>query len=229
MCPRGHVRDDLLPYTCFYDPCLGNKNFFAKRADWILHLKHEHSVNRWICEDCPVLPSDPTLPTFTTVQDWASHREIVHEERLEGSELRLEARMSERMVLDPVHCPLCPHAPYKMNLEEDDHIANHLQTFALKALPWHSDKRFNADDANLFPGSASSSKFSAQDVVIRKEKNPTSEPSYSTDEALVDLVDSWPVHNRYPEPYWSPRGITEALDQRYAVSSMTQCKWLRGF
>lgn len=46
------------------------------------------------------------------------------------------ATVSQRMMLEPLPCPLCGYAAEHPQSTLDDHIANHLHEFALRCLPW---------------------------------------------------------------------------------------------
>ena len=52
------------------------------------------------------------------------------------SDLPILAEASQRTVLPPVSCPLCPQDKRHLQLESDTHIAEHLHYFALQPLPW---------------------------------------------------------------------------------------------
>ena len=49
--------------------------------------------------------------------------------------LGVEMSQGNKM-LDPVRCPLCRDSSDFLDLEQDHHIAQHLHSFALKAIPW---------------------------------------------------------------------------------------------
>ncbi|KAK7993444.1 methyltransferase domain-containing protein [Apiospora arundinis] len=160
------------------------------------------------------------MPTFRTVQDWASHRENSHLERLVSPQLQLEARMSERMVLEPVDCPLCLYSPYKVSPEDDDHIANHMQTFALNALPWNSSNTFQSEDVGFYPGSTASKPGSTNSTGTKMVEEQIVKPSYTANKYLTGIIDSWHVNHRHPE--WSHDGIIETLGQRRAIDDIHQ-------
>ncbi|KAK6836742.1 chitin synthase activator [Apiospora arundinis] len=160
------------------------------------------------------------MPTFRTVQDWASHRENSHLERLVSPQLQLEARMSERMVLEPVDCPLCLYSPYKVSPEDDDHIANHMQTFALNALPWNSSNTFQPEDVGFYPGSTASKPGSTNSTGTKMVEEQIVKPSYTANKYLTGIIDSWHVNHRHPE--WSHDGIIETLGQRRAIDDIHQ-------
>lgn len=60
--------------------------------------------------------------------------------------------MSERRILEMMRCPLCPHSQQLYSLEKHDHIALHLHSFALEALPGDINQDLNPlDDHNSDP------------------------------------------------------------------------------
>ncbi|KAJ8126392.1 hypothetical protein O1611_g7247 [Lasiodiplodia mahajangana] len=132
---RGHVAHDILPYTCVFSDCARSTVFYNTREDWILHMKHSHSFQGWVCEECPVQLGDTTLLTFDSVDSWADHTKQVHNRALTDVQASAVAKMSERKLLNWIQCPLCPRSKRLYNLEEDEHIAQHLHSFALESLP----------------------------------------------------------------------------------------------
>lgn len=72
--------EDILPYTCLFNPCLKNAIFFNSRTKWINHMREHHGVQKWICDDCPVLESNTTFPTFRSLAQWTEHRVDWHGE-----------------------------------------------------------------------------------------------------------------------------------------------------
>ncbi|KAI0534303.1 hypothetical protein GGR58DRAFT_505459 [Xylaria digitata] len=149
---RGHVAHDILPYTCVFQGCANLTSFYNTREEWISHMRDKHSFLGWVCEECPVKPEDTTLLTFDSIELWASHTRKLHNPALADAHVFAATKMSERRVLELMRCPLCPRSQRLYNLEMDDHIALHLHSFALEALPEDTNRALDPlDDYNSDP------------------------------------------------------------------------------
>jgi hypothetical protein len=73
--------------------------------------------------------------TFDTASEWERHIRT-HGDLTSGSRLPVLSKLSERSSIPPVSCPLCSRPEGPLPLDEDDHIAGHLHSFALRSLPW---------------------------------------------------------------------------------------------
>lgn len=147
-------------------------------ADWAYRSRdppeprHEEHASRWVCELCPGVPTLIALPTFDTVESWISHFKDHHDANFSAEELRLEASLCERSVLEPINCPLCRTG--RLNLEQDEHIGNHLRVFALRALPWNIPYAIHHDDEDMGLGEGVQS--SHEPVFARADTRPTALP-----------------------------------------------------
>ena len=146
-------------------------------------MKQAHSVTRWICDECP-LDDKFSSPLFETVQDWHAHCSSMHKMDAMLQNHKLELKMSERKVLDVVQCPLCPRSA-PINLEEDDHVANHLHSFSLRAIPWEGNIESDESWTVLISGFQQKS-YSGAMRNSRDDGYRSSSASSVVDEAEVD-------------------------------------------
>lgn len=132
----GHLAEDLSPYVCIYPHCDTSDAMYVTTDDWKKHMKESHSVCRWICDACWFDSDEPTQFQYESEQAWLDHIKTQHEDAFEDDDLPDLAEESQRTALPPVQCPLCHgHTPL-LNPETDKHIAEHLHSFSLQALPW---------------------------------------------------------------------------------------------
>jgi len=136
---RGHVKHDLAPYTCIFEECDTPYGLYVTREQWIEHLKSDHSVTRWLCSSCPAGDGPDSDSCFSTVSEYRGHILHHHGDDFSPEELPLLIELGEHSVVAPVSCPLCPNGPTVNNIEQDEHIADHLHDFSLLALPWDHD------------------------------------------------------------------------------------------
>ncbi|KAK8070435.1 hypothetical protein PG997_010638 [Apiospora hydei] len=138
---RGHVAEDLSPYS---------------------HLESSHSASRWICDTCWLDSDEPGQFEFDTEKSCADHILREHDGEFEEDDLEDLTEASRRSILPPVSCPLCFDDSPALYPETDGHIAEHLHSFALQALPW--EMVGPDDDTNASQGSAiRSPSYSASD------------------------------------------------------------------
>ncbi|KAI0459790.1 hypothetical protein F5B21DRAFT_454210 [Xylaria acuta] len=143
---RGHVKQDLMPYTCIFDDCEQPEELFQSSEEWKTHLSTEHSETHWVCSVCPTGsdpgPDDEVL--FETKEDWKEHATSAHPSIFPLNQLEDLASMSEKTSLPSIPCPLCLHFD-PSEADPYDHIASHIHEFALRALPWESHDRGSDD------------------------------------------------------------------------------------
>lgn len=134
---RGHVKQDLMPYTCVFENCksLKNNEFFESSEEWMAHLVDTHSETCWVCSLCPAGPDDIDEAMFESIEAWQNHIRSVHPDMFPENQLEGLAGLSERVSLRPMACPLCQRSD-ETEAQPYDHIASHLHEFALRALPW---------------------------------------------------------------------------------------------
>ncbi|KAJ8128123.1 hypothetical protein O1611_g5513 [Lasiodiplodia mahajangana] len=107
---RSHVAYDLRPYTCILEKCKTPTEFFLTSSSWLRHMRDEHmsSVGSQLSSRLPPLNLD--------------------------SSQRLELPKCPNLEL--MWCPICNDRLHSINIEYDDHIAEHIHSLSLRALPW---------------------------------------------------------------------------------------------
>ncbi|KAM0550337.1 hypothetical protein ACHAPJ_009008 [Fusarium lateritium] len=137
---RGHVAQDLNPYSCIYQHCPDSHNLYATKEEWIKHLKSQHNTERWACDDCIFESDHDDEFIFNSQELWASHMRYRH--NCPEDRLTLLSSMSKRELTELAECPLCKRPSGDSRPDQDDHISEHLHAWALRALPWD----LNPDD-----------------------------------------------------------------------------------
>ncbi|KAI8951383.1 hypothetical protein F4801DRAFT_578590 [Xylaria longipes] len=141
---RGHVKQDLMPYTCIFDDCEQLEELFQSSEEWKTHLSAKHSETHWVCSVCPT-GSDPGLDDevlFETKEGWKEHAISTHPSIFPLNQLEDLASMSEKTSLPSIPCPLCLHFD-PSEADPYDHIASHVREFALRSLPWGSHDHYS--------------------------------------------------------------------------------------
>ncbi|CAH0021652.1 unnamed protein product [Clonostachys rhizophaga] len=158
---EDHMHKDLTPYLCLLPECAAGLTFFETRTEWKAHMSTRHYsdwmlkvVPKWYCS----LDHD-LLQTFQTEGEWRDHMKDTSSHYLKRrppTEAQLDHLANEFDEIAPSReflCPLCRRIPN--NTEEFsgkdstsssmtnslllDHIAGHLESLSLKALPPFSD------------------------------------------------------------------------------------------
>lgn len=133
---RGHVARDISPYSCIFDKCTIPDEMYVTSNDLLQHLKSEHGVRCWICEHCSVQTSNPASFTFETLKEWTTHMNTLHHDLFPEIQSAALSKLSDRIMLPPVSCPLCGYSNSHPSAVLDEHIVQHLHSFALTSLPW---------------------------------------------------------------------------------------------
>ncbi|KAJ0125421.1 TPR domain-containing protein [Diaporthe amygdali] len=134
---RGHVAQDIIPYSCIFEECSAPDELYLTSDDLNKHMLKEHGTVRWVCDFCSSKSSD--IFTFATLDDWEYHMRQQHPTTFEHPQLPSLGKVSQRTVIDLSHCPLCSYKTDTITQEVDEHILKHLHDFALRCLPWNSD------------------------------------------------------------------------------------------
>jgi hypothetical protein len=188
---RGHLAGDLTPYVCVMDDCKTPELMFVTTEDLNKHILEEHGSHRWVCNYCAneadELHRDDTF-IYDTAEDWVSHVQDDHLPNIPVSQLQELSPLSQRKFIQPMECPLCDVAVSTIQAELDAHIASHLHSFSLRALPCGLSQDSQVSDTPRFP------------VNIESETSHVS----SRWEHLSDLsyVD-WPGHEKPAIKNWS--------------------------
>lgn len=109
---------------------------YVTTLEWKKHIRERHSRAQWICDPCWLDSECPEEFEFDTEEEWHNHTLTEHEDEVEEDDLRDLAELSQRTGVPPIACPLCYEDASLRNPETDKHLAEHLHSFALQALPW---------------------------------------------------------------------------------------------
>lgn len=123
---RDHVKHDLDPYVCLFEPCDTPTALYNRSEDWLNHMR-QHKL-RWRCA-----AKSHAILVFEDRSEYEEHMSTKHKGT--KSQVALLAERSSRSS-GPIFesCPLCGESDSNRRLE--DHIAGHLRYLALKSLPF---------------------------------------------------------------------------------------------
>ncbi|KAK8103236.1 hypothetical protein PG984_016382 [Apiospora sp. TS-2023a] len=183
----GHVAEDLCPYVCVYEGCDTPDTMYLSTEQWKAHLAKYHSASRWICDTCWLESNDPSEFEFDAEQAWTDHLAAEHEGEYEEEDLEDLAEASRRSVIPPVSCPLCYENSPPLKPDADSHIAEHLHSFALQALPWET---VGTEEDEITRGSAGSGVRSPL-CSISDEESEGLEEREDTETGGCDPVSLW--------------------------------------
>lgn len=131
---------DISPYSCIFDNCSTPDEMYVTSNDLLQHFKTEHSVRCWICDHCSMQTSDPASFIFGTSDEWDEHMDRFHHDMFLKTQSVALSELSNRTMLPPMSCPLCGYSTSYPSAALDDHIVQHLHSFALTSLPWGLDE-----------------------------------------------------------------------------------------
>ncbi|KAH7247834.1 hypothetical protein B0J15DRAFT_64751 [Fusarium solani] len=109
---------------------------YVTTLEWKKHIRERHSRAQWVCDPCWLDSESPEEFEFDTEEEWHTHTLTKHEDEVEEDDLPDLAELSQRTGVPPIACPLCYEDASLRNPETDKHLAEHLHSFALQALPW---------------------------------------------------------------------------------------------
>ncbi|OIW27242.1 hypothetical protein CONLIGDRAFT_645529 [Coniochaeta ligniaria NRRL 30616] len=132
---KGHVAQDILPYSCIYHDCKTPDEMYLTSEALFNHMRGQHGVVRWVCDYCNSKEAVEPAFLFNSLEDWEFHMTQRHATFPE-SRLRSLEKVSQRRVLEPLACPLCGYTAEQPHSTLDIHVAQHLHEFALRCLPW---------------------------------------------------------------------------------------------
>jgi hypothetical protein len=124
---------------------------FVTTKDLDLHLLEEHNCLQWVCNYCADDPDKLQLDrifTYDTADAWVSHVKTDHHPEIPLSQLRVLSSLSEKKFIKPTDCPLCDVIVSTPQAGLDAHIADHLHSFALRALPWGLSQGHDGSDTS---------------------------------------------------------------------------------
>lgn len=100
------------------------------------HTTNRHSIERWVCDECTFRDDLDEEYVFDSEENWKQHMSLRHKEKCDGPQLMLLSSLCRRQLTRLVDCPLCKRSTGLVRPDKDDHIAEHLHEWALRALPW---------------------------------------------------------------------------------------------
>ncbi|PHH62955.1 hypothetical protein CDD81_6380 [Ophiocordyceps australis] len=154
---KRHIDEHLKPYTCLYHDCAESLVFFARRNEWKAHMESAHSKD-WLRKVhtivwyCDIDHDSPEL--FETESQWRKHMQDLgsHPKRnltppTKAQLAALSPKKQQAALREEYVCPLCERIPDKVlplvgkhqSMEMYDlvidHVANHLKSLSLMAVP----------------------------------------------------------------------------------------------
>ncbi|CAG8961989.1 hypothetical protein HYFRA_00014034 [Hymenoscyphus fraxineus] len=163
---RAHVAQDLQPYSCVLDNCPVPDQLFGSSKEWSNHMEQAHSSDRWMCYVC----GDDKPLVFESSAGYKQHllESKTHADSFTEAQLPLLIANGRTPVVSQLEtCPICQwseqHANFHHILEKqsntgqnraltiEDHVAEHLHSFSLQALPDLEDN--DTDSLQLSTGS----------------------------------------------------------------------------
>ncbi|KAI9687323.1 MAG: hypothetical protein M1822_002366 [Bathelium mastoideum] len=152
---RGHVAEDLLPYSCIFEDCSRPDEMYVTSTELTDHLKKEHCVKRWICPQCNSLSTRKEVLFFDAEQKWQEHMLTEHSQAFQPEQLPTLSRLATRAMIAPFICPLCRSLPTEAATDDIEHLARCLHGFALLALPpGPNDRQVSKSGSKSSSGSA---------------------------------------------------------------------------
>jgi O-acetyl-ADP-ribose deacetylase (regulator of RNase III) len=125
-CIRSHLFQDLQPYVCTYPNCAAGDQLYRSRRDW---LEHERAHRRlW---QCPI----HVQAVYDSKAALERHFKADHPDEIGQAQLKLVISAAETSADDlREKCPVCL-IDATMQGGLPNHLANHLERFALFSLP----------------------------------------------------------------------------------------------
>jgi hypothetical protein len=136
---RKHIVGDLSPYTCVLDYCPKPEILYTTKDAWKKHLLEDHrSAQYWVCFACG------EAEQFLDEDAFVFHTRKNHHETVSQDQIQILTTVCRRSIpLEINSCPLCNFAAAQNGVvcrdAVIDHIAEHVHSFSLRALPWAPD------------------------------------------------------------------------------------------
>jgi hypothetical protein len=162
---RGHLARDMAPYVCIFGNCEMPDAMFVTTDELNKHILKHHGVQRWICNYCAPNLQEGQLMVFDTAKDWKDHVAESHFPTMPASRLDVFSEMNMSVMVGPIPCPLCDFYTTTVQPELEQHIREHMHSFALRSLPWGiGDDRKDSDAAGF--NAKSDLSFSNQEMDV---------------------------------------------------------------
>jgi hypothetical protein len=135
-----HVFADLEPYMCTFDKCLRAEKTFAIRDEWFRHELESHRILKvWVCHSC--------VKEFSSAQAFEEHLQLNHGNISGPSQMAMMIQLCVKHSQIHPKEEICPLCALKLCVEEmRDHIASHLEQFALTSI--NGDESSEEDDSD---------------------------------------------------------------------------------
>ena len=162
---RNHLLEDIQPYICLFANCSLGGKCYRTFKDWRTHLNQPHNGG-WSCPACNTqeIPAGDRAAIFDTSADFQSHLNLEHPE-FDSSSVQELVRNAAHPALPPKQCFVCLEEVTGL-LSLQGHMANHLESAFLLALPWRDDIEEEGEMASDKPLSVvESDNEGAQDIV----------------------------------------------------------------
>lgn len=178
----AHFYLDLQPYTCTFEGCSRAQQLFGVKQEWFLHELDYHRATGqvWYCADCKTEHDDSGV--------FEEHLRASHPGMIAGKSpkfLEILINTCQRLssqTLPQRECPLCG-IPYRQKPTEwKDHIAHHLEQFALLAIGEEEDAPSSEDELNRDEFVSEyvedlEETFKSVSVTVQEGQNTTVQPS----------------------------------------------------
>ncbi|KAH8177980.1 ankyrin repeats (3 copies) domain-containing protein [Sarocladium implicatum] len=231
---RRHIDEHVKPYACLFPQCAKSLTFFTRRREWKAHMETSHPKD-WLRKVhtmvwyCDMDHDEPLL--FDTEDAWRNHMKelALHPKRKlkAPTPTQLDAlapRKQQAAPRDPFVCPLCEQIPQKIKplvekgsgdrieLENQviDHVADHLKTLSLMALPSLQDGQNN-------PENSAESVEMMGDEDLKREMN---EGSVAIPPSGIELIGNVPLvldewGDQTVDELWQSAGLENSWDHEY--------------
>ncbi|KAF5249275.1 hypothetical protein FANTH_5356 [Fusarium anthophilum] len=215
---RGHVAQDLNPYSCIYHDCPDSHNLYTTKEEWINHIRNKHKTERWACDECIFESDHDDEFIFDSQESWANHMRSRHS--CSEDRLTLLSSMSKRELNELVQCPLCKRPCGYSRPDQDDHISEHLHSWALRALPWD----LNPDDeaSSDSPEMGSENDLARMSEISEQTEDDVESVTATTSSVIDREVTRWSQET----PIGSSRldGLVKQLEE--VIAKWTAHTWL---
>lgn len=186
---------DLQPYSCILEDCPSPDDLYGSRKDWETHMQKIHSADKWICYVCTQTPQ-----IFETAVEYETHllESAIHADTFTEDQLPFLVEDGRTPTMpDFKTCPLCNWSERHAEFDElpgqqspihnlkttniQDHVAEHLHSFALQALP--DLKEGDADSLHTSVGSVENNL-----KLLLASDNTTSSSHYDDEKQRMHLL-----------------------------------------